>query len=171
MIFSKEQLQNFFFFVFLQLPLLYKLSLWDLAFGFFYIGFPLMLPNNKNKIYTLIIAFFTGLLIDIFTNTYGIHAFSTVFVMFYRNRWLNRSGEHSGETVSPSIDSLGSKWFLFFIFPLIFIHHFLVFFIENGGFHFFGRLLAKVILSTILTGIIVFVIHVLLAPKRKKRIW
>ena len=49
-----------------------------------YVLFILLLPVRFSRLFTLILAFALGLIIDAFSNTYGIHAFSTVLIAFLR---------------------------------------------------------------------------------------
>jgi len=146
-----------------QLPFVHRITLFDKAFGFFYVGFLLLLPRTLSRSYLMLIGFLTGLLIDVFTNTPGIHASAAVGVMFIRNFWLKIVNDDSQELTNLNVSTLKKSGFIYFI-----VHHFLIFVIENGGFHLFGMVLSKVVFSAIFSTTIVFVINFIITPTRRR---
>ncbi|MEM6735442.1 MAG: Rod shape-determining protein MreD [Bacteroidota bacterium] len=152
----------------IQLPLIHRITLFDRAFGFFYVGFLLLLPVNISRSYLLIIGFFSGLLVDVFSNTPGIHASACVFIMFFRNFWLSLIDSDWRELSNLNILSLKTTGFFAFILPLIFVHHLVLFMVENGGFHFFGQIIGKVFFSTLFSGLIIFLVNFTSSGNRKK---
>jgi hypothetical protein len=165
----KEQILNLIILLMLQLPLIHRITLFDKAFGFFYVGFLLLLPTTLSRNYLMFIAFGSGLLVDVFSDTPGIHAGASVFIMFIRGFWLSVINDDSKDLINVNITSLKKTGFTYFLFPLVFVHHFLIFSLENGGFHHFGMILEKVFFSTIFSCIIIFVINFLIAPNRKRQ--
>lgn len=151
-----------------QLPLVHRITLFDRAFGFFYVGFLLLLPRTVSRSRLMIIAFLTGLLVDVFSNTPGIHASASVFMVFIRNFWLNIINDDASETMNLNVSTLKKLGFLSYIFPLILIHHILLFVIENGGFRGFGTILSKSLASAIFSSLIVFSINFAIAPKERR---
>ncbi|SNS48185.1 rod shape-determining protein MreD [Ekhidna lutea] len=164
----KEQILNLILLLLVQLPLVHRITLFDKSFGFFYVGFLLLLPRTWNRSYLMVIGFFSGLLVDVFTNTPGIHASASVFIMFIRNFWLNIVNDDFQELTNLNTETLKKTGFIYFTLPLIFIHHLLIFFIENGGFHLFWMVLSKVFFSTIFSGVIIFVINLAIAPNKRR---
>ena len=164
----KEQILNLILLLLVQLPLVHRVTLLDKAFGFFYIGFLLLLPRTLSRSYLMIIAFFSGLLVDVFSDTPGIHASASVFIMFIRNFWLNVVNDDVQEVTNLNVSSLKKTGFIYFIFPLVFIHHFLIFVIENGGFHLFGIVLSKTFFSTLFSSTVIFIINFIIAPKKQR---
>ena len=164
----REQIFNLILFLLVQLPLIHRITLFDKAFGFFYVGFLLLLPRILSRSYLMVIGFFTGLLVDVFTNTPGIHASSSVFILFIRNFWLNAVNDDTQEITNLNVASLKKSGFLYFTFPLVFVHHFLIFVIENGGFHLFGMVFSKIFFSTVFSTAIIFVINFIITSNRRK---
>lgn len=164
----KEQILNLILLLLVQLPSVHRITLFDKAFGFFYVGFLLLLPRTLSRSYLMVLGFFSGLLVDVFTNTPGVHASASVFVVFIRNFWLNVVDDDAQEITNLNVASLKKLGFLYFIFPLVFIHHFLIFVIENGGFHLFGMVLSKAFFSAIFSTTIIFVINFIIAPNSKR---
>ena len=165
----REQIQNFIVLLLIQLPLVHRIVLFDKAFAFFYIGFLLMLPATLSRTYLMLIAFGSGLLVDVFSNTPGIHAGVSVFIMFVRNFWLRGVNDDYLQLVNINMETLKKSGFLYFIFPLVLIHHFLIFTIENGGFQYLGMLMTKVVFSTAFTCTVIFVINFVFTPKSRRK--
>lgn len=164
----KEQILNLILLLLVQLPLIHRITLFDKAFGFFYVGFLLLLPRTLSRSYLMLIGFFSGLLVDVFTNTPGIHASASVFVLFIRNFWLNVVNDDAQEITNLNVASLKKSGMIYFIFPLVFAHHFLIFVIENGGFHLFGMVLSKVFFSSIFSTSVIFIVNFFISPKRQR---
>lgn len=164
----KEQILNLILLLLVQLPLVHRITLFDRAFAFFYVGFLILLPRTFSRSYLMVIGFFAGLLVDIFTNTPGIHASASVFILFSRNFWLSVVTDDAQEITNLNVASLKKSGFLYFIFPLVFVHHFLIFIIENGGFHLFGMVMSKAFFSSIFSTTVIFVINFIITPKRKR---
>ena len=164
----REQVLNLILLFLVQLPLVHRITLFDRAFAFFYVGFLLLLPRTLSRSYLMIIGFLSGLLVDAFTNTPGIHASASVAVMFMRNFWLSVVSDDSQELTNLNMTSLKRSGFIYFTFPLVFLHHFLIFVIENGGFHLFGQLFSKIFFSSIFSTVIIFIISLIVSPVRRR---
>lgn len=164
----RQQAVHLFVFLILQIPLLFKLVLFDKAFGFFYIGFLLYLPYGLSRTYTMLIAFVTGLVIDIFSNTPGIHASACIFLVFIKDFWHDFIIGGSDDDVYINFNELRVLGSLGYLLPLTFIHHLIIFTVENGGFQSFGSLTLKVLYSSVYTFTLVFSLSFLMAPKVRR---
>lgn len=164
----RELILNFVFLMLIQLPLVYRITLFNKAFGFFYVGFILLLPTRLSRSYLMLIGFFSGLLVDVFTNTPGIHASACVFVMFVRNFWLKVINDDWQEIMNLNVVSLKKSGFVGYLFPLIFVHHAILFIVENGGLQHFGSLFTTIFFSAIFSFIIIFAINFLLNSNKRK---
>ncbi len=156
---------TFFLFVGIQVTVLRNLTLFNVAFCFIYIGFLLILPNEINRLLLLAFGFMIGLTIDLFYDSPGIHAASAVLLAFLRPYWINVITPQGGYDigVAPTVKQMKFSWFASYAIPLIFIHHFAIFYIEGGLSHFFFTFV-KVLLSTIFT-FVVLVLSQLLVRK------
>lgn len=129
-------------------------------FGFIcpyiYILFILALPIGFNIYWSMLLAFFIGLLIDIFSNTPGVHMSSTVLIAAIRNPWLSRviSNDEIGY-VEPSLQKLGLANFLRYSVLLILIHHIVLFFAEACSFDYAWFTFLKAIVNSVVTSIII----------------
>jgi hypothetical protein len=167
--FSIIQLVAFVLYIAFQIIFLKNIVLFHVAFCFVYIGFLLLLPVETGRLLMMIIGFLMGIIVDTFYDSLGLHAFASVFIMFIRNPWLSwltpQGGYDAGSI--PSIESNGIQWFLVYSFPLVLIHHALLFFIEVGGFQYTGFTLLKIVFSVLFTGFIIIMLQFLF-PGRKR---
>jgi rod shape-determining protein MreD len=100
----------------------------------------------------LILAFVLGLIIDAFSNTYGIHAFSTVLIAFLRPFAINLFTNIEEDTNPiPSFNSFGVFAFSKYVITLVFIHHASFFLLEIFSFTAFGYTLLRIVLNTLIT--------------------
>ena len=107
--------------------------------------------------------FITGLAVDIFYDSLGMHAAACVFIMFIRDYWLYSITPQGGYEVGsiPSINLGGWQWLIAYIAPLIFIHHIFLFFIEAAGFGLFWFTFYKVLLSTLFSVVVIILVQYL----------
>ena len=120
---------------------------------YIYIIFILLLPVEIQEWILLILAFFTGLTVDIFSGTIGMHAGATVFAGFVRPYILRiispRDGYEPG--AYPSMQIYGFRWFLIYSALVIVVHHLVLFYLEVFRFADFFRTFLRVLLSSIFT--------------------
>lgn len=154
--------------VVIQIPLLHNWVLYDLAFPFPYIGFVLLFPHTFSRGWLMTLAFFLGLVIDIFSNTPGIHASASVLVAFFRMPWLGVTTDSTNEELDLTFSYLKLTKFITFTFPLIFIHHLMLFTLENEGFNWAGLLFGKVIGSTVFSFFLIWMVALIVSPNRRK---
>lgn len=145
---------RFFVLIIVQVFLLDHL---DLANGmvvpYLYVLFLLMLPFDIRHSSLLLIGFGTGLIMDMFSNTQGMHASACVLLAFVRPyilRWIApRDGYEFG--LLPRIQHMGTAWFLSYAGLLITIHHLWLFYVEVYMVDRFFQTLLRVVLSGLFT--------------------
>jgi hypothetical protein len=161
---------------FIALVLLQVLIVQNIRLGSFVILFPyvlflLLLPFELSRIAVLFLSFFTGLAIDFFYDTAGMHAAACTLIGFLRHYVLKilspRGGYEIGQT--PTAYSMGSAWFITYSAVIIFIHHFFFFYLEVFRFSEFFRTLFRIILSSFGTFILVYVIQFLFYNTNKNK--
>lgn len=158
---------SFFLYVLFQGLFLKNFILFDTAFCFLYLAFILLLPLEIGHLVLILISFGTGLTIDLFYDTLGINAATCAFIGFIRPYWLNMVTPRGGyeEIVIPNLKTMDFGWFFTYSLPLIFIHHFLLFYLESGGFTLFFSTLTKVIFSTMFTFLFIILTQYLFYRK------
>lgn len=143
----------FMVYLLVQVMLFKQIVLFNTAFCFLYVVFILLLPIETNALVLMGLAFLLGLFVDIFYDSLGLHAMSLVLVAYLRNYWLGtitpQGGYDAGE--GPTLAVNGLQWFMVYSLPLVFVHHFVLFFIEAGGFGIFWFTMQKVITSLVFT--------------------
>ena len=161
---------RFILLVLLQVLIVQNIHLGAYVILFPYVLFILLLPFETPKLLVLLIAFFTGLVIDMFYDTAGIHAAVCTLVGYSRHYVLKllspREGYDAG--LSPTIQSMGPLWFITYSATIIFIHHLFFFYLEIFRFSEFFTTLLRVFLSTIGTFVFVYVIQFLFYKAAKK---
>lgn len=126
---------------------------------FLYIMFIMMLPVKLPKTFLLLIAFGTGLIVDVFSNTMGMHAAACLVMAYARPSLLRILAPRDGyETESmPSVKELGFTWFLIYAASLTLIHHSVLFYIEVFRFSEFFSTFLRVILSSLATLVVIMI--------------
>ncbi|MCX6301166.1 MAG: rod shape-determining protein MreD [Bacteroidia bacterium] len=141
----------FFLLILLQILLFNNIEFSGYVNPYVYIMFILLLPVEIPSWLLLILSFFTGLVIDIFCGSPGMHTSATVLAGFVRPYVLRlispRDGYEPG--TDPSMMIYGFRWFLFYTLIIVFIHHFTLFYLEVFRFTDFFLTLLRVILSSL----------------------
>lgn len=156
-------------FLLLQVVIFRNIALFDVTFCFVYVAIILLLPLEMDRIITLVIAFLIGMIIDMFYNSFGIHSSVSVILAFLRYYWGNIITPQGGydANVSPNLTTMGIQWFSTYFLPMLFVHHFALFFIEAGGFSLFWFTLLKVIMSTFFTFLVILLIQILFFNRKR----
>jgi hypothetical protein len=161
---------SFFGYLFLYIFLFRNIALYNKAFCFIYLAFLLSIPIDSNRILALFVGLVTGLVIDIFNDSLGIHMAASIMMMYARYyfiRWLTPQGGYDGNAL-PSVTSMGLQWYLTYSVPLILIHQLCLFFIEAGGGSLFFFTLSKVLLSTLFTLFVIILLQYLFSSTAKR---
>lgn len=150
---------RFWMIIMIQVLLLNKISLrwWSQPSGFpifipyVYPLFILLLPFETPVWLLLTLGFFTGVTMDSFMNTAGMHACATVLIAYLRTNVLNallpkNLVEYPNQ--SPSVKNMGWMPFLVYAVFLIIIHHAVFFSVELWNFSNISYLLLKIVAST-----------------------
>ncbi|UTA67477.1 MULTISPECIES: hypothetical protein [Emticicia] len=152
---------TFFIYLILQIVVLRNFVFFDVAFCFVYVACILLLPYEIPTLWVILISFLTGLLVDIFYNTAGVHAAASVLVGYSRGsivKFLLPTKGIDNEIVI-SLKDMGAERFVRYIFILTLIHHTALFFIEAGGFTFFLITILKVISSVVFTSFMIIILQ------------
>ncbi len=160
---------RFFLVLILQLLVFNNIQFSGYINPFFYVLFILLLPFETPRWLMLISSFLLGLTIDIFTHSYGMHAAASVFIAYlrpYAVRFIHSKKELEAG-VLPTIGHLGFSWFLSYASLLVFIHHFIYFFLEVFRFNDFLTTFSRVVYSSVATIIVIIAAEYLFFKKRK----
>src|SRR5665647_2692560 len=116
--------------IFILLMLLQVLIFNNIQFSgyinpYIYILFILLLPVEIPSWLLLILSFITGLLMDFFVGSPGMHTFSTVLAGFVRPFVLRAISPRDGYEANsaPSMLTYGFLWFLSYSLVIVLVHH------------------------------------------------
>lgn len=160
----REILSTVFLFILyltLQILLVRNVVLFDYGFCFIYIACILLLPNEISFTWLLLIAFATGVVVDTFYNTLGMHAAATVLMAYCRPLIVRAQIDVPGlETrIEFGLRQLGTGAFFRYVFVLALIHHTALFFIEASSLTLLIPTLIRVGASTLFTTVSIVLIQ------------
>lgn len=119
-------------FVLLQVLVLNNIHFLRVVTPFLYVYFIIKLPVGISRMQILILSFVTGLIIDAFSNTPGMHAAACTFAGFVRDPLITRFfGKDFPEGIFPSFRAFGYGGFFKYVFFLVIIHHTVLFLVES----------------------------------------
>ena len=149
-----------------------KIVLWGIAMPVVFIYLILRLPINLHDGWVLTIAFFTGLLLDIFSNTPGMNALACTIMAMMRRPVFNLfvSRENDMNIPIPSVDSMGVGDYFKYMATLVTLYCVLIFLIQAFSLHNIGLTLARIAGSSVLSIIIIFGLDSLVSTRREKRL-
>jgi hypothetical protein len=144
-----------------------NLWLWQYGDIFLYPVIVLLLPFRLSRHYVILIGFLIGLLIDMFYDTIGVHAFALTATAYARGLLLSYLEPRGGYqlSMSPTIFSMGLNWVLTFTSFSLLIHTFLYFTAEIFTFVYIGQIILKTMVTLVLSMIAVMAYHLLFNPK------
>lgn len=146
--------------VFVQVFLLRNMAFYDFPNPFLYTLFILVLPFNIPNVLLYALAFFTGLTLDAFYDTLGVHTAACVVLAFVRILFINISlSRESIEEPSPTLGNMGFGWFSIYTLTCIFAHHLILFFLEAFKLSTFGFTFGRALLSLIFTVFLIFLVE------------
>ncbi|WP_234109540.1 MULTISPECIES: rod shape-determining protein MreD [Chryseobacterium] len=154
------------FLVALQIFVLNRITLFGKYTPVLYPVFVMFYPFFRNKFQFLALSFLLGLSIDAFLYTWGINAFATTIIAYFRTLIFRTSTDTSTDFFS--FQSLQWMQFLFFIGSSIFVHQFLVQYIEFFKFSRFLEIFLNVLATSAISFI--FILMYALAFRIKQRI-
>lgn len=166
-----QNIIRFILLVLLQVLLLNKLNLYGFLNPFVYILFILLLPFETPGWLLLLISFITGLTIDLFSGTPGLHTAATVLAGFARPSVIKLVGERDEYNASmyPSLPNMGLKWFLTYATIIVFIHHLALNLLDVFSFSEFFRTLLRIIFSSVFTVLFIILIEYIFVSRKEKR--
>lgn len=132
-----------------------------------YILFIILYPVNGNKTGLLVASFFLGLILDMFSNSGGVHAAASLLLAYYRPYIFKFSFGLSYEYQTVKLnDVLTTERFSFLAIAVV-LHHFVLFILEVFRVSFLFEIILKTFVSTIFTLIICILIIYLIKPNKR----
>ncbi|MFY0603877.1 MAG: rod shape-determining protein MreD [Flavobacteriaceae bacterium] len=157
-----------FLLLFFQVFILNKINFFGYINPYLYILFVFVYPVSKNRFSLLFFAFIYGLLIDLFSDSGGIHAFSLLFIAYIRIIFIKTFFQKSEADLS--IFNLKTEPFgkvFNYVVILTVIHHFILFSLANFSFQNFSDVLLNTLFSSVFTLILYFLGTFIFSRKSK----
>ena len=166
-----KNILRFIFFILIQVfvldkvPLLHQYLKPTIAFLFI-----LWLPFNLSRVALMAIAFVFGLALDYFAGVPGLHSAPMVLIAYLRPFLLNLLLPQQKAEITysdPSTKSIGIGPYTIYIVALTLVYHVYLTFIEWMSFGNFLFFIGKVLGSTVLSLILIFITELLFFRKVK----
>jgi hypothetical protein len=151
----------------LQIVAFNNINILGFISAFPYILFIILYPVNGNKSGLLLASFFLGLLLDIFSNSGGIHTTACLILAYFRPIIFKFSFGISYEYQTIKLNEVLTPERFSFILVSVFIHHLILFVLEAFQFSFIGDVLVRWLLSSALTITVCIIIIYLIKPNKK----
>ncbi len=141
----------------IQLLVINNIELSTYVNPYIYILFILSLPVSMKPWMVVLLSFFTGMVMDTFSSTPGLHMAATGLMGYLRNFYLQFacSKEDFDGRIEPTVSRKGLVWFLVYVVIMTLIHHVFLFYLEIYSFQEFFRTLFRVLSSALFTVIII----------------
>lgn len=157
------------FLVFIQVFMFDRLSFEQIATPFIYILFILLYPTGRNRFVFLILCFLLGWGVDLFEDTGGIHAFASITVGLIRYPLIKTiSGTRFFEIEDFKFSDFSIIQWLIYTLVMVFVHHFLIFFIESLSFSNFRIIMMRTLYCSIFTLLFVYFYLILFRKKAER---
>ena len=162
---------RFIFFIFLQVLVLNNIQFSGYVNPYLYVFIILMLPFATPVWMVMLISLTAGLLIDMFQDTMGMHAAACVMMGYSRSFILKLFSPRDGydSSTEPTLHYLGASWYLSYSLLLVFIHHFVFFFIEAFSGDAIWFTLARIGLSLVFTMVLIFISQMMIYKTKDVR--
>ncbi len=152
-------LQNIFRFILLvtvQVLVLNNVQFLGYINPYIYILFIISLPVQLNRHVTLLLGFLLGIIIDIFTNTPGLHAFATILISYLRFGTIRLfTSIEEGSNPTPSFYTFGVSAYIKYVLTLVIIHHSTLFILEAFSLIDIKLIFLKILLNSFVTILII----------------
>lgn len=149
----------------LQIFILNRITLFGKYTPVMYPLFVMFYPFFRNRYVFLALSFLLGLGIDSFLGTWGINAFATTLLAYFRTLIFRTSTDTSTDFFS--FDSLQWSQFLLFILSSIFLHQLVVQYLEFFKFSRFFEILLNVVITSVISFLCILLYALAFKIKQK----
>lgn len=161
---------NFFGFIALlaiQIVVFNNMNFYGYISPFPYILYIILYPVNGNKSTLLVSSFMLGLIMDMFTNSGGVHATACLILAYYRPYIFKFSFGLSYEYQTVKLNDVLTPERFSFLLISILLHHIILFTLEAFEFSFILDVALRTLLSTVFTLLLSITIIYLIKPNKR----
>lgn len=158
---------RFFLLILAQVTIFNKIDLMGDINPYPYILFILLYPVNGNKSALIFFSFLMGLILDMFSDSGGVHAAASVCVAFLRPSFFRFAFGLSYEYQTVKISGkLTSERFSFLLVSVV-THHLILFLLEIFRLSFITQIVSNTIFSTLFTLVTCILFLYLFKPSKR----
>ena len=123
---------------------------------YIYLVFFLDLPVNYKTSYAMLLGFLMGFVVDIFSNTMGVHTAACVLLCFVRTSWIQMLfSSLNTQQNQLTLSRVGWIDYLKYIGGLVLLHHTTLFMLESLSIEALGYTFLRILLNTLLTILLI----------------
>lgn len=162
-----SHISRFILLVLVQVLILNHINFLGYINPYIYILFILLYPIKNHRLVFLLLSFLLGLIIDIFSDSGGVHAAACVSIAYLRPlvlKWSFGSAYEYNSVKFSTID-FGSK--LMYISILTFAHHLILFLLEVFNFSEIILTLKKTLFSSIFTILLSTMVTIIFSKRSR----
>ena len=134
---------------------------------FLYVLFILTYPATNNRVLFLLVSFAMGFLVDIFSDSGGIHAAASVFLAYVRPPLLKFSFGMLYDYQSIKFSQIDFGNFIIYTTIGVFFHHLIVFTLAFFNSDLWIEILKTTVFSSIFSIVVILMIKILFSTNRK----
>ena len=164
------QIIRFFALLLAQVLVINYIRLGGYVHPYIYLIFVMLLPISIPNWLLLLLGFGSGLAIDLFMGTLGMHAGATTLMAFCRPGIIRlvSGGMKFENAKEPNIEQMGFPWFFRYTLCMVMVHNFTLFMLEGFTFKLIGQALLRILLSVPSSMFLILLIVYLFSPTKKK---
>lgn len=146
----------------LQVVVFDNLDFLGLCNPFVYVGFILLLPFGTPTILLMLLAAAAGLVVDVASNTPGMHMAACVLAAYVRPYVLRliafRSVSYKDGEL-PGSRAYGSLWFARYVALVVAVHHVALFLVEQFDSFYLWPTLLRIVLSIVASSLLIVLLE------------
>jgi len=151
----------------LQVIVFNNINLFGFISPFPYILFIILYPVNGNKSGLLVASFLLGIILDMFSNSGGIHTTASLLLAYFRPSIFKFAFGVSYEYQTIKLNDILTPERFSFLLVAVVLHHLVLFIFEAFQFSLLWDILIRTLLSSIVTLIICIIIIYLIKPNKR----
>ncbi len=151
----------------LQVIVFNNINLFGFISPFPYILFIILYPVNGNKSGLLVTSFLLGIILDMFSNSGGIHTTASLLLAYFRPSIFKFAFGVSYEYQTIKLNETLTPERFSFLLVAVVLHHLVLFIFEAFQFSLLWDILIRTLLSSIVTLIICIIIIYLIKPNKR----
>ncbi len=125
-----------------------------------------MFPYNWNRTLVVFLGFCTGLFVDMFYDSPGVHAGATTFIAYARHYVLNWMAPTEGyKNNSLTAHQLGVPWFFTYMAIIVFLHLIFLYSLDAFSFVYLKEIIFRTVFSFIASLFLVMFGSLIFNPK------